>query len=279
MKAAFLSRFSIYTGDYNCLFRNSNNELTAKLHYHDFYEIVIYLGCAGVFKINDKEYEVTRGDIALINMFDPHTLIYNKNMPYERFSICIDPNLLLSFNTPHSNLLNIFSKENKNYPVFHVEDKFFEKYLNLLDMFSNEKPEYGKDIFEKALIHQLTAYLFNDCYDGIHFDNADSRHISAISELVNYINDHLNEDLSLNKLARKINYSEYYMCRIFKKVTNSTLTNYIVEKRIEQACRLLNSGIPVNKIAEKAGFHNYSYFYKTFKRHTGKSPSEYKEQQ
>ena len=274
-----MPRSSIYTGDYSCLFRNSSNEILSKPHYHDFYEIGIYLGCAGIFKINDNEYHMKRGDITLINMFEPHTLIYNKDTPYERFCISIDPNLLLSFNTTQSNLLNIFSKDNINYPLFHVKGKSFEKYLNLLNLFTHEKPVYGKDIFEKALLHQLSAYLYNDCYDGIHFDHAKSRHISAVSELVAYINDHLNEDLSLKKLAQKINYSEYHMCRIFKKITNSTLTNYIVEKRIEQASRLLNSGIPVNKIAENVGFHNYSYFYKAFKKYTGKSPSKYKEQQ
>ena len=78
-------------------------------------EIVVYLGNAGIFKINGKEYLIRRGDIALINMFDPHTLIYNKNTYYERFSISIDPNLLLSFNTAQSNLLDIFSKDSRNY--------------------------------------------------------------------------------------------------------------------------------------------------------------------
>ena len=53
-----------------------------------------------------------------------------------------------------------------------------------------------------------------------------------IAKLVDYINNHLSEDLSLGVLAQEVSYSEYYICRIFKKVTNYTLTNYIVEKRI-----------------------------------------------
>lgn len=73
MEAKFLSRSSIYKGDYDCLFRTPKNEMRSNLHYHDFYEIVVYLGNAGIFKINGKEYLIRRGDIALINMFDPHT--------------------------------------------------------------------------------------------------------------------------------------------------------------------------------------------------------------
>jgi len=278
MEAKFLSRSSIYKGDYDCLFRTPKNEMRSNLHYHDFYEIVVYLGNAGIFKINGKEYLIRLGDIALINMFDPHTLIYNKNTYYERFSISIDPNLLLSFNTAQSNLLDIFSKDNRNYPIFHVEGKCFDKYLRILEQYRDQKPAHGKYIFEKALIHQLASYLFSDCYDCIHFDNTDSRHVSMIAKLVDYINNHLSEDLSLGVLAQEVSYSEYYICRIFKKVTNYTLTNYIVEKRIAQAAHYLTGDMTINKAAEKVGFNNYSYFYKTFKRYMGMNPAEYKEQ-
>ena len=54
MEAKFLSRSSIYKGDYDCLFRTPKNEMRSNLHYHDFYEIVVYLGNAGIFKINGK---------------------------------------------------------------------------------------------------------------------------------------------------------------------------------------------------------------------------------
>lgn len=276
MEAKFLSHSTLYQGDYNCLFRTPKNEMPSNLHYHDFYEIVVYLGNAGIFKINGNEYLVKRGDIVLINMFDPHTLVYNKNTHYERFSISIAPNLLLSFNTPQSNLLDIFSKDSRHYPIFHVEGKCFDKYLNLLNQFELQKPAHGQDIFEKALLHQLASYLFSDCYDGIHFDNTDSRHVAMIADLVDFINSHLGENLSLDRLAQEVNYSEYYICRIFKKVTKYTLTNYIVEKRIEKAAHYLTGSLSINKVAESVGFNNYSYFYKTFSKYMGVSPQEYR---
>lgn len=275
MEAKFLSHSSLYQGDYNCLFRTPKNEFPSGLHYHDFYEIVVYLGTAGIFQINGNEYLIRRGDIALINMFDPHTLVYNKNTHYERFSISITPSLLLSFNTSRSNLLDIFSRESQNYPIFHVDGKCFDKYLSLLHQF-DQKPAHGQDIYEKALLHQLASYLFSDCYDGIHFDNTDSRHVAIVAELVDFINSHLSENLSLDRLAQEVNYSEYYICRIFKKVTKYTLTNYIVEKRIEKAAHYLKSSMSINKVAENVGFNNYSYFYKTFSKYMGSSPLEYR---
>lgn len=74
-------------------------EFTSVVHYHDFYEVVIYLGNAGVFQIEGSEYLVRRGDIVLIDMFKPHTLIANKNSYYERFSVSINLNLLIAYST------------------------------------------------------------------------------------------------------------------------------------------------------------------------------------
>lgn len=97
-----------------------------------------------------------------------------------------------------------------------------------------------------------------------------------VAELVDFINAHLNEDLSLERLAHEVNYSEYYICRIFKKITNYTLTNYIIEKRISKAAYFLKGDLPISKVAENVGFNNYSYFYKTFRKMMGTSPVDYR---
>ena len=140
MEAKFLSRSSIYKGDYDCLFRTPQNEMKTELHYHDFFEIVLYLGNAGIFTINGQEYLMKRGDIVLINMFDPHTLKYNKNTYYERFSISIDPNLLLSFNTENSNLLDIFTTSNQHFIWKNGNFIFLCCYHSQLEWYFWERP-------------------------------------------------------------------------------------------------------------------------------------------
>ena len=104
----------------------------------------------------------------------------------------------------------------------------------------------------------------------------DSNHLSIIAELIRYINEHLNEKLTLEQLAQQVNYSESYICHLFKKLTNKTLVSYIQEKRIEQAAILIRQGVPVNQAAERVGFNNYSYFYKSFKKLKGCGPADYR---
>ena len=89
--AEFLSKANVYEGDYSCILRSPKNEMISRLHYHDFYEFVVYLGNAGVFQIKDGEYLVRRGDIVLIDIFTPHTLVNSKTNYYERSASASTP--------------------------------------------------------------------------------------------------------------------------------------------------------------------------------------------
>lgn len=102
--------------------------------------------------------------------------------------------------------------------------------------------------------------------------------MAIISQLLRYINRNLSNDFTLAELAAEVNYSEYYICRLFKKMTGKTLTTYIQEKRIHEAACLLRSYDSINQAAEQVGFNNYSYFYKTFKKFMGCGPAEYQAQ-
>ena len=127
---------------------------------------------------------------------------------------------------------------------------FFETVMNQRDRVDT-MPPISKLVTTIERLH----HLFSDRYDGIHFDNAESRRVSMVADLVDFINTHLSEDLSLERLASEVNYSEYYICRIFKSITNYTLTNYIIEKRISKAAYYLKGDLPIGKVAENAGFN------------------------
>lgn len=272
--AEFLSKKSIYGGDYLGIMRDPSNEFNHGLHYHDFYEFCIYLGDAGVFHIDEKEYSVQRGDLVLIDIFKPHMLLHHKISSYQRFSINVDLKLVIAFSTPHSNLLDVFRRCSRH-PIHHLEEDQFSRYILLLEEYQKLQLNKGQDILEKALIHQLLAYAYNDCYFPEPVEETESQHMRIIAELLDYIDAHLSEEMPLSDLAATISYSEYYVCRIFKRITGKTLTGYIQEKRIEQAAWLLRSCNSVNQVAEQVGFNNYSYFYKTFKKFMGCGPAEY----
>lgn len=101
----------------------------------------------------------------------------------------------------------------------------------------------------------------------------------SISQIIiDHIEHHYSEELNRKVLADLVFISPDHLARLFKQETGKTLINYITDKRIEEAKKLLaNSAATVYLIADQVGYDNYSYFSKSFKKATGLSPLEYRQ--
>lgn len=104
-------------------------------------------------------------------------------------------------------------------------------------------------------------------------------HQQRINQIFEYIDEHLETDLSLNQLSKIALFSPYHFHRIFKFVMGETLNKYVIRKRIEKsAAGLLHSQLSVHNIALKYGFQDHSSFTRAFKKYYGVSPTNFKKQ-
>jgi AraC-like DNA-binding protein/ligand-binding sensor protein len=94
-----------------------------------------------------------------------------------------------------------------------------------------------------------------------------------------YIFEHLSEDLSLGQVAKAVNASSFYFCKLFKKSVGINFIDYISNLRIDKAKNLLlNPNCLVSEIAFEVGFQSLTHFNRVFKKLTGVSPSKYRSQ-
>jgi AraC-like DNA-binding protein/ligand-binding sensor protein len=99
----------------------------------------------------------------------------------------------------------------------------------------------------------------------------------VISRAKQFILDHLTEDLSLGQVASAVHASIFYFCKLFRKVTGITFTEFVSRARIEKAKNLLlNPNLRVSEIAYEVGFQSLTHFNRTFKGIVGESPTEYR---
>ena len=99
----------------------------------------------------------------------------------------------------------------------------------------------------------------------------------VVDRIKEYIETHLQEDISVAAIAEQMNMSLYYMSHLFKSVTGTTVVEYRNELRLTKAKRLLiQTDIPVNQIAQQTGFGSASYFAEIFTRSELIPPSEYR---
>jgi AraC-like DNA-binding protein/ligand-binding sensor protein len=101
----------------------------------------------------------------------------------------------------------------------------------------------------------------------------------AITRAREFIQEHQTEDLSLGQVAKAVNMSTFYFCKMFKKITGVNFTDYLSRVRIEKSKNLLlNPNLRVSEIAFEVGFQSLTHFNRVFKKILGQSPTEYRSQ-
>jgi AraC-like DNA-binding protein len=101
----------------------------------------------------------------------------------------------------------------------------------------------------------------------------------AITRAKQFILENQGEDLSLGQVAKAVNTSTFYFCKMFKKTTGLNFTDYVSRIRIEKAKNLLlNRNLRVSEIAYEVGFQSLTHFNRVFKKIMGQSPTDYRGQ-
>ena len=142
---------------------------------------------------------------------------------------------------------------------------------NVLDVFAN--PSESPCLSLEAL--SAIANFFSWLIKSGHYQKAsnESRWSSRIKPVLEYIEVHYNEDLSLDILSCVIGMNARYFCKVFYSLTHTTPMNYVNSYRIEQATYLLEStDLTITQIATDCGFWESGYFTKVFKKYKGTTP-------
>lgn len=109
------------------------------------------------------------------------------------------------------------------------------------------------------------------------FTAKNSSVVNQLSIVLDYIDNHYSENVTLEQAAQLAGFSKFYFTRLFKEYTNHTFYEYLTEKRIRAAEQmLLIPKFPVTEVSIQAGFSSLSSFNRTFKRNKGCSPTEYR---
>ena len=94
-----------------------------------------------------------------------------------------------------------------------------------------------------------------------------------------YLKEHLQEPISLDDVANAVGVSSFHFCKVFKRTTGMTFTDYLGRKRVERARRmLLNPATRITEVAYESGFQSLSHFNRSFRRVVGESPTQFRAQ-
>lgn len=247
------------------------------LHYHDAVEIIMIKENSYPLTILDKEYVLEPGDICFIPSRALHHL---EGGPGSRFILLLDLAPFSSYSDFHA-LEPILMR-----PWLFNDHSFPDLYQKLNQELSEIISIYfsGDDMWELAiyarLLHLLEVagkyYLRRRKAPSPNASDQSQINYEKFAKLMNYIDTHYAEPLTLEWAAGYVGFSKFHFHRLFKDYAGITFHDHLMKKRIQVAQSLLGTDLSITEIAFRSGFTNSSSFGRVFRSQTGMSPSDYR---
>lgn len=247
-------------------------------HYHDFDKIMILIKGDVTYHIEGRSYSLKPFDIVFVNAGEVHKPVIEKSTVYERIIIYISPDYLASFKEKEGDLAECFrhAKANNSH-ILRID--FFQK-SNVYDVLMRLEKALTEDGFANALYERLLFLEFmielNRAAIDKHVNYIETNTSNGkIIELIDYIMEHLTEELTIDMLAKEFYMSKYYLMHTFKNETDYTIGNYISTKRLLFARNLIEDGMSVTDACYACGYQNYSTFSRAYKKQFHTSAKEH----
>ncbi|SEA48837.1 AraC-type DNA-binding protein [Pseudobutyrivibrio sp. ACV-2] len=251
-------------------------------HYHDFHKVLIHLSGNTSYSIEGQNFDLQANDIVFVNAGEVHRPIFHDNSTYERIIIYISKEFLAEYAKDENDLSYCFRNAmEKNSHVLRLRSfKSSPVAASVNALISNlGKNAYANELFMQVLFLEFMVQLNRAAIsDEVEYIST-SYSGTKINSIIQYINENLTSDLSVDILAAKFFLSRYYLMHTFKDETGYTIGNYITMKRLSAAQALIDAGAPIVDASEQAGFGTYSTFLRAYKKTYGTSPRKKAESQ
>ncbi|MBO0603486.1 response regulator [Sporosarcina sp. E16_3] len=188
-------------------------------------------------------------------------------------------------NNLRKNIDNLIKKYQTKQEISHINVRYL--FSRLLQMLCQELPHYEKEFINKKVeeiysclhfyeIEEILIGVQNEVINKLEFKEKTPKHVINIVQ--QYIHEHYAEDLSLNLLAEQVYLTPGYLSEIFIQESGCGINKYIKNIRMDSAkYHILTTNMKINDICTTVGYHNISYFVRSFREHFGSSPEKYRQ--
>jgi len=221
----------------------------------------------GWYQIDGQKYEVGPNEFFILPQNTEHAYGSSEDHPWSIYWIHFGGDSLQELNNTQA--------VQKHFKPYHIKNN-----AELLSLFTKiyKTLELGYSIDNLLFANMcLSHYLSLFIYNYRHYTVASSDKIDCVDSAILHMQEHINENISLNDLSKQYNYSVSRFSNLFKKKTGYAPIDYFVQMKMQKACQQLDfTDASVKNIAFSMGFDDPYYFSKRFRTIIGMSPKKYR---
>lgn len=279
------AEYEIIHPDAGSSFRILNDRVRAEqykweYHYHPEYEIVCVLEGSGTRHVGAHISNYKEGDLVFMGPNLPHAGFgLNSHGIHEEIVIQIKEDVFTQsiITRPEMAAINGLLERSKHGICFlnATKESATKKLIHLIKL-----PPFEKYLeFLSVLQIMATSTEFKLLNNSPAISSSLVKKNIRVQNIFNYVEQHYSEEIDIRKVAAVANLSVPSFCNYFKKMMNSTFTDFVNQYRIRKACLLLSQEKTIAEACFETGFNNVPYFNKVFKTIMNKTPSEYKKEE
>lgn len=260
---------------FHATYKKESAAYPVRPHAHNAAELYYTLTDLPDVLLNDKVFAVPAGTLLIIPTFCVHQLYHEAGVIYERYILSINTEWLDQVLCEGAAEFS-FLKDSAN-PLFLLPPNqtadLAGYYDALITHTDRTTPDAMVDFFRfLTSLKERTGELSLKQKHSLPVSDSQKK----VNEILSYLQKHIYETITVSELASHFYLNPDYLARLFKKHMHISIGHYITLQKINVAEGLLRDGKSVTEVQEILNYSSYSYFFKTFQKITGVSPSKYR---
>ncbi len=258
---------------------SAENSTISYLHQTPRFMLYYFIHGSGNIKIEGKHYDIHDGDIIILNPSEMFCCSVDANKFHERIVLHTEERLLKNFPKDCSSLYAPFLNREKGVSNQINSETVTRHGLDIIIkniLFSAQKGGASDEILTLCKITDLLSVICDISKKENPEKELQSTGNTLVNKILEYLNSHFTTEINLETIAREFNIDKSYLSHLFKEHVGTSVWSYVIFRRIHYFNQLIKDSGNLENASRKAGFSNYSNFFRLYKKHTGITPTEFK---